>query len=92
MKHLFFTATLIFSVTATAMEGFTADQLITATQTSIAHFNQNNNSHTAHLSGFKTWISGMDAKVKLYVSHDGMNMDFNYLCQNHGGTIHCTAQ
>lgn len=92
MKNLIFIASVLLSTSAFAMEGFTAEQLITATQTSIAQFNQSNSSHAAHLSGFKTWISGMDAKVKLYVSHDGMNMDFNYLCQNHGGAIHCTVQ
>lgn len=59
----------------------------------IDEFSKENASHVQHLTGWKTWRSGADIKVKLYVSHDGMNMEFNYDCHKHGnGKLQCHAQ
>lgn len=71
---------------------FSADQLVLATQSALVEFNKSNSSHGVHLTGFKTWISAEDAKVKIYVNHDGMNMDFNYLCQMQQNVVVCSAQ
>jgi hypothetical protein len=95
MKKHFTFITLILSTTiplSAFAAPFTAEQLISATQVALVEFNKNNSSHGVHLTGFKTWISAEEAKVKIYVDHEGMNMDFNYLCQNHQGQIHCQPQ
>ncbi len=73
-------------------QGFSADQLVEATQVALNEFKNSNSSHGVHLTGFKTWISADEAKVKIYVNHDGMNMDFNYLCQLQQTKVLCTAQ
>ena len=74
-----------------AQEGFTPADLIEATQTSVATFSEANPDHVEHFTGFKSWKSGTDAKVKVYVLHDGMSMDYNFSCAKHGELIHCTA-
>ena len=51
-----------------------------------------NPDHVAHFTGYKAWKSGEEAKVKIYVSHDGMNMEFNYLCHKHDDGIECHNQ
>lgn len=59
----------------------------------IDDFSKENADHVQHLSGWKTWRSGADIKVKLYVAHDGMNMEFNYNCHKHGnGKLQCHAE
>ena len=65
---------------------FSSDQ-----ELAVNDFMQNNAGHAAHFTGYKTWKSGDDVKVKVYVSHDGMNMGFNYTCHKHGATIECHA-
>jgi hypothetical protein len=59
----------------------------------ISEFSAENAGHVQHLTGWKTWRSGSDIKVKLYVTHDGMNMEFNYNCHKHGnGVLQCHVQ
>lgn len=48
--------------------------------------------HVAHFTGFKTWQSADDSRVKIYVNHDGMAMEFNYLCHRHETGLECHRQ
>lgn len=87
------TMTLSSLAIATVAQGFSPTELIQATTASMDVFNAANADHITHLTGFKTWKSGADAKVKFYVAHDGMNMEFNYLCLKSENQIRCnTAQ
>lgn len=75
-----------------AMAAFSIEELHTATKTAAELFKTDHADHAAHFTGYKSWLSGEEAKVKVYVSHDGMTMDFNYLCHKHDASIECHAQ
>jgi len=75
-----------------AWAAFSIDELHTATKTAVDMFKKDQAEHAAHFTGYKSWLSGEEAKVKVYVSHDGMTMDFNYLCHKHDAAIECHAQ
>lgn len=75
-----------------SMAVFNSDEMQTATQSAIFELKKTEPGHFPHITGFKTWASAEDAKVKLYISHDGMTMEFNYLCNKHPGTIDCHIQ
>jgi hypothetical protein len=77
---------------ASAIAEFSVDELQIAAKTAIEDFSKGNPDHVQHLTGYKVWKSGDDAKVKIYVSHDGMDMDFNYLCMKHAATTVCHAE
>lgn len=83
---------LVISSSAMAIEPFAAEDLLEATRTAMDTFAAANPSHVQHVSGFKTWRSGRDAKVKVYVSHDGMTMEFNYGCTRQGTLVRCASQ
>lgn len=76
----------------TAQAAFSIAELHHATQLSTEAFEVANRAHVEHFAGFKSWKSGEDSKVKIYVTHDGMNMEFNYLCHKHDEEIECHAQ
>lgn len=82
----------LLTVGASAMAEFSIDELQSAAAIALDDFEQSNPSHVPHFTGYKAWKSGDEAKVKIYVSHDGMNMDFNYLCMKHDASIACHAQ
>jgi hypothetical protein len=84
---------VMMSVMAIADEsqGFIPTELVQATSIAMELFKTANPDHIVHLSGFKTWKSGVDAKVKFYVAHDGMNMEYNYSCLKQENRIHCSA-
>lgn len=82
----------LLTVSASAAAAFSIDELQSAAAAALDDFKQNNSSHIPHFTGYKAWNSGDDAKVKVYVSHDGMNMEFNYLCMKHGAAVACHAQ
>ena len=71
---------------------FSVDELHAASKAAVADFLRMNAEHAAHLVGYKTWKSGDDAMVKVYVNHEGHAMDFNYHCHKHGSDIECHAQ
>lgn len=87
-------STLFLSLAAKADEpqDFNPDELLKASSVAIAAFKSASPDHVQHLSGFKTWKSGTEAKVKIYITHDGMNMENNYLCHKMNNDIHCSAQ
>lgn len=82
----------LFVTSQTAWAAFSIEELNTATKTATEDFKIKQPDHTVHFTGYKSWLSGDDAKVKVYVSHDGMTMDFNYLCHKHDPSIECHAQ
>ena len=75
-----------------AMASFTVNEMHTATGAAVADFMKTNPAHSEHFFGYKTWKSGDDVKVKVYVAHDGMNMEFNYVCHKHGAKVECHFQ
>lgn len=79
--------TMFLPMTAQAAISF--DELQLVTKLAYADFVRDNPTHAAHFLGFKTWISADDGKVKIYVNHNGTNMEFNYTCHNHDGEYEC---
>lgn len=92
-KNLYsaFFLTLAFS-TAPVFAAFTPAQLVDASKASLDAFAKDAPDHVAHMTGFKTWKSGEDAKVKVYVDHDGMAMEYDYSCLLNGTMVDCQAQ
>lgn len=82
----------LLTVGTSAMAAFSIDELQLAAATALDDFKQSNPDHVQHFTGYKAWNSGEDSKVKVYVAHDGMNMEFNYLCMKHDASIACHAQ
>lgn len=72
-------------------QGLNPAELIQATTAAMEVFKTANPDHMVHLSGFKTWKSGSDAKVKFYVAHDAMSMEYNYLCLKQENQIQCNV-
>lgn len=77
---------------STAFAAFGIEELHSATKIATAQFAESKPEHLEHFSGYKSWKSNEDAKVKIYVSHDGMNIDFSYLCHKHDDAIECHEQ
>lgn len=74
-----------------AFGAFTPADLISATEKSVADFETANPDHAPHFTGFKSWKTGEEGKVKIYVDHDGHAMEFNYLCHKHDNDLECHA-
>ena len=91
-KHALASVVALVLAGGSAMAAFSVTEMHTATASAVADFMKNNPAHVAHFTGYKTWKSGDDVKVKVYVAHDGMSMDFNYVCHKHGSNIECHAQ
>ncbi len=87
-----FGAILVIISSASALAAFSTAELHTASQAAVSDFESANPEHAPHLNGYKVWKSDEDAKVKVYVSHEGMEMEFNYLCMKHGSSIMCHAE
>lgn len=94
MKRIIITSiTAGLLISAQAIAGsFTIDEVQKATTLALEDFQKVQPDHASHFVGFKSWISGEDAKVKIYVTHDGMNMEFNYQCHKHDADLECHAQ
>ena len=86
-------ASLFLSVISPAAFGaFSIAELVAANSLALKDFESKQASHVAHFNGYKAWKSGEDAKVKIYVLHDGMNMEFDYVCHKHLDAMECHAQ
>jgi hypothetical protein len=88
---------LTFTVLATlsapsVFAAFSIDELVEATKVALKDFQTKNPEHVTHFSGYKSWKSGEDAKVKVYVNHEGMNMEYDFVCQKHTSGIECHLQ
>ena len=98
MKKLTFALTALAFVTAQAVFAedhgkISVQEMQQLTGMALADFQANEAGHAQHLTGWKTWRSNADVKVKIYVAHDGMNMEFNYHCHKHGdGKLQCHNQ
>lgn len=79
-------------VPAFAVSGFSIDDLVSANTLAVKAFQKDHSEHAQHFTGFKTWKSGDDAKVKIYVNHDGMAMEYNYLCHKGEAGTECLSQ
>ncbi len=75
-----------------ALAAFSIDELVDVTKLSLKDFTTEHPDHVEHFTGYKSWKSGEDAKVKIYVNHDGMSMEYNYLCHKHDTGLECHAQ
>lgn len=96
MKKILATISLVsFAALSTAFaidtNEFTPSELLEATNLSLKNLSEVKPEHVEHITGFKTWKSGTEAKVKIYVAHDNMTMDFNYLCSKQEHKIQCTT-
>lgn len=88
-KNIFF-AVAAASISLNAFAAFNVDNVVEASKLALDDFKTT--THAEHFVGFKAWKSGDEAKVKVYVDHDGMAMEVNYLCHQHDGEIECHAQ
>lgn len=91
-KYLSLAALGMMALVHNAQAAFSIEELHTATKTAVDNFRNEHKEHVTHFTGYKSWLSGEDSKVKVYVTHDGMNMDFTYLCHKHDAAIECHAQ
>lgn len=69
--------------------GFSIADLNTAGKVASDVFVQDHQAHTEHFTGYKVWKSGADAKVKVYVDHGGMAMEYDYTCFKSASAIDC---
>jgi len=91
--RLFTTAIAPLILMATSAFGaFTIDETHEAAKAATTSFKDKHADHVQHYTGYKVWKSGDDAKVKIYVNHDGMNMEYNYTCHKHDTGIECHEQ
>jgi hypothetical protein len=94
MKTSLFTFLFVVAGLASplAKAEFTVDELQLASKLAVADFAVKNVQHANHLVGYKIWKSGAESKVKVYVTHNGANLEFNYLCHKHDNDLECHAQ
>ena len=88
MKFVFGLAVAMASSVMFA-DGFNIDQIQEVSKIAIAKFKTDHADMIDHATGYKTWKSGVDGKVKIYINHDGMAMEYNYLCHQHETAIEC---
>ncbi len=75
-----------------AFGAFNIEELQAVTKLALEDFKKTQVEHTPHFFGYKSWKSGEDAKVKIYVNHDGMKMEFDYVCHKHADKMECHGQ
>ena len=76
-----------------AFGAFSIADLEATTKLATDAFAAANPDHVQHFTGYKAWLSGEESKVKIYVNHDGMAMEFNYNCHRHeDNQLECHAQ
>lgn len=95
MKRSFVKMGLVFGalfVASHARAEFSIQEMHRASETAVADFLNHQPAHASHFTGYKTWRSKDEAKVKIYVSHHGMNMEFDYACQKSASGVECFAQ
>lgn len=90
--HQLFLAFAVAGFGTSVAAQFTTDELLSATKSTIEVFRKEQPEHATHFTGYKAWLSGEEAKVKVYATHEGMTMDFSFLCHKHDDSIECHAQ
>lgn len=94
MKNQFLALVLTLGLLASgkmAFAAFSIEELHVGTKAATENFKKDNPEHVQHFTGYKTWKSGEDAKVKLYIDHGGMAMEYNYLCVKRENLVECRA-
>ena len=82
---------MVFASSAFAV--FTPEEQLEGADLAIADFKAAHPDHYPHFVGAKFWKSGEEMEVKIYIDHDGMPMEFNYMCHKHDdGDKECHAQ
>ncbi len=92
IKKTLLLASTLFASTQVSFAAFSIDETHQAAKIATENFSEERPDHVEHFTGYKAWKSGDDAKVKIYISHDGMNMEFNYTCMKHETAIACHTQ
>jgi len=83
-------AFVLLSTKAFGAMGF--DDLQAVTKLAYEDFVAAHPDMAAGFNGYKAWQSGDDAKVIIYMSHDGMSMQYSYVCHRHEEGLECHAQ
>ncbi|MBI1861175.1 MAG: hypothetical protein HYR96_09690 [Deltaproteobacteria bacterium] len=91
-KYTLLVLAVAFSLTQAAQAAFSVEDLQSAAKLGIEEFRKSQAEHFVHFIGYKAWLSGEESKLKIYVNHEGMAMDFSYVCHKHDGEIECHAQ
>jgi hypothetical protein len=92
-KILFGFGILALFAAQPVMAEFNVQEMQQVTGLALDDFARDNAEHVQHLTGWKIWKSGEGVKVKLYVDHDGMNMEHNYSCYKHEDSkLQCHVQ
>lgn len=92
LKSMFAVAASLAFVGSSAFAEFSIDELIDVTKVAMTKFSTDHPDHVAHFVGYKSWKSGDDAKVKVYINHSGMSMEYNYICHKHDTGLECHDQ
>lgn len=87
-----FVAVGLVGLAGNSFAAFNFDELQNVTKLAYDDFVVWQPDHVEHFTGYKSWLSGDDARVKVYVNHDGMNMEFNYICHKHEEGPECHRQ
>jgi hypothetical protein len=87
------TATMMITGSAAFAQdvvGFSIAEVGQVAKVATDKFAAENVAYVDHFVGYKAWKAGLEAKVKVYVDHDGMPMEFNYNCHKHDdGALEC---
>jgi hypothetical protein len=89
MTKFLVSLTLVLSSTA-AMAAFTTERLLDANKAALDAFKVGfPTMKVSDITGFKTWKSGDDAKVAIYMDMSGMPMETDYDCTDSGTQLDC---
>jgi len=96
MKFSVVLITLLISTLSLASDTeFNPANLLKASENSLSGFLGANPDQEEAVTGFKSWKAGVDAKVRIYLTHvGGHTMEVNYFCSkeidvNHITTVSC---
>jgi hypothetical protein len=92
LRNVLLMGSLFTFIGTPAFAEFSMDELLAVTKVALTDFTAAHPDHVDHFTGYKAWKSGEDAKVKVYVTHSGMSMDFNFVCHKHDEAMECHAQ
>ena len=86
---LFAVSSMICGASFASAAAFSIADLQVGAKLATDKFETDQAAHVEHFVGYKAWKSGEEMKVKIYVNHNGMNMEFNYYCHKHDDGIEC---
>jgi hypothetical protein len=93
MKQVKFYLLAVLGIATPIMAApFSTAQLQEASKIAIAEFVKDHADHADHITGYKVWKSGDDARVKIYVGSGASAVEFNFTCHIHGDELECHGQ